>query len=158
MMLFFFFSVSSSVTNLNEAAKTHEAAKACMNIERALANAVEALCVSDPNYCLSKESGGVIDLDFTDLSGFLPRGFENDNLLGGDFYDIKVKDSHRTIGIYHSIPDGKKRYVYLHHKALKSYGTRPGCVSGDEDAQPPCDDERVFHELPTSLEFRRALK
>jgi len=125
-------------------------------IEQAIVNSVEAFCQLDPDTCLENENDGIIDLTVGDLSGYISSNFVNDNLFGG-YYTIKVVDNYSTIRLLTAIPNNYDRSLYLHHYLANATGIPTLCSSGSETSVPACDDSGVFHDFPTSLNFRAAL-
>ncbi len=135
-----------------------EKVKSTYKIEEALVNSVEVLCQRDPAYCLAAESGGVITLGVGDLNGHISSNFVNDNLLDGHYTEIEILENFSTIRLKSFVPHFSARYIYLNHYLNNQMGIPTLCVSGTKASTPACNDNRVYHDFPTSLELRAALE
>lgn len=127
--------------------------------EEVLTTGVENLCQADASYCQDKydSDSDTITLSLSDLDGYIPTGFLNNNGLGGSFGNIIIADNNSTIKINQNIDKDSARYVYLHYYVGAKYGTYPKCLSGNADDKSPCDSSDVVHSYPTSLDLRIAL-
>jgi len=155
-----YMSSNAMVGNAINVKLAFEKAKFTFNVENMIKNGVDSLCQNDPDTCKNAYDSdtGIITLTMNDISPYIPSSFDNSNLIGGSFGDIEIKDNNATISLQHNIPNDIKRNVYLHHYKGLAYSIAPECVSGDKDAFPPCDNENVLHDYPTSPETRTALQ
>ncbi len=129
------------------------------NIEEVLHKGLENKCQSDPTSCSSvyNTTSQTMTFSFSDLSGYIPTNLKNDNLNGGTFTSLEIRDNNTTIRIFTDVPGDKARFIYLHHYAAKSYGIPPKCVQGFETSKPPCTTSSVYHDYPVSEATRLAL-
>jgi len=160
LMVTIIMSQSTVVTNSSKAHRSFTTVKYTYEIEQTIVNAVEAMCQADPDGCLDAESDGVITLDLTtELGNYIPDNFVNQNLFGGSYTSITLRDDdYTTIRLVSNIPNNIDRHIYLKHYGGLKYSIPPLCGSGDEDADVPCDSSEVYHDYPTSLETRGALE
>ena len=156
LLIMTYLSSSSLVVDASKVKLAFEKTKQVFSIEKVIADSVENLCQSNATLCVSKYSGGVINLNFSDLSGYIPVNLVNDNLYGGAI-SIQIRDNNTTIRLTHTLSDPVTRTVYLKHYQGRMYGIPPKCVSGVETTTPPCSSSDVYHDYPTSIETRAAL-
>lgn len=149
-----YMSTSSIVVDASKVKVAFEKIKNVYTIEKVIVDGVEHLCQYDRQICKDNEVGGEITLTLTNLSGYIPENFYNDNLYGGVFY-IQILNNYTTIRLTHDLIDPIVKNVYLKHYQGNSSGIPPKCItySGAE-----CTSQTVYHDYATSLKTRASLE